>query len=206
MINPVVFKGVKDEIVAILNPNFGMRDIVAYLEKILNERKVFFSGADMEVDPNGIELGESDIEELKSVFSRFGIQFRLKGTEIEVKKEEVKPKPEEQAQKTIVISHTLRAGQLIRHNGNVVILGDINEGAEVNATGSIYVFGVVRGIVNAGESVISLGFMPLRMTIGNVIFDNSKSGKTYRKPRIARAENGKIVVKVLGEKRSVRRS
>ena len=205
MVNPVVFKGVKDGIVAILNPSFSMNEILDYLEKILNERKVFFSGADLQVDPNGINLTESDIDDLKKVFSRFGIEFSLKGTNIRISKEEITPRPDAGLQKTIIVSHTLRAGQLIRHNGNVVILGDINEGAEVDATGSVYVFGIVRGIVNAGESVISLGFMPLRMTIGNVIFDNNKSGKTYRKPRIATVENGKINVKVLGAKKSIRR-
>ncbi len=205
MVNPVIFKGTKEGIIAILNPSFSINEIFNYLEKILEERKVFFSGADLEVDPNGINLTETDIDHLKRIFSRFGIGFSLKGTGIKIEKEVIAPKQETQSPQTIIISHTLRAGQLIRHNGNVVILGDINEGAEVNATGSIYVFGVVRGIVNAGESVISLGFMPLRMTIGNIIFDNNKSGKTYRKPRIATVSNGKIEVKVLGEKKSIRR-
>ncbi len=205
MTNPVTFKGMKDKIIAILSPSFSLNEIFEYLEKILEERKVFFSGANLEVDPNGINLTENNIEQLKKIFSRFGIEFSLKGTNIKIGKELIIPQSEIQSPKTIIISHTLRAGQLIKHNGNVVILGDINEGAEVDATGSIYVFGIVRGIVNAGESVISLGFMPLRMTIGNVIFDNSRSGKTYRKPRIATATNGKIDVKILGEKKSIRR-
>ncbi len=205
MINPVIFKGMKDGIIAILNPSFSIDEIFKYLEKILEERKIFFSGADLQVDPNGVSLSEDDIEKLKEIFSRFGIEFTLKGTGIKIEKEEIKPQTNAGIPQTIVVSHTLRAGQLIRHNGNVVILGDINEGAEVNATGSIYVFGVVRGIVNAGESVISLGFMPLRMTIGNVIFDNSRSGKTYRKPRIATVKDGKIDIKILGEKKSIRR-
>lgn len=53
---------------------------------------------------------------------------------------------------TILVQRTLRSGQNINYDGNVVILGDVNPGAEVIASGHILVMGVLRGVVHAGAS------------------------------------------------------
>jgi septum site-determining protein MinC len=204
MNSPASFKGTDHGIIVLLNPEFFFDEILSYLSKILDERRVFFSGANLIVEPNGVLLSEQKIGKLSELFKKFGITFSIEGMG-KISQKEVLPLENKKEGGTTIIPHTLRAGQVINFDGNVVILGDINEGAEVNVTGSVYVFGIVRGIVNAGNSVVSLGFMPLRMMIGKVVFDNSKSGKTYRKPRIAKVENGKIEVKVLGEKKSIRR-
>ncbi len=204
MISPAMFKGVDNGIVVLLNPDVSFEEIIDYLGKILEERKVFFSGAHLTVEPNGRDLTKQEIEELSELLKKFGISFSINGLGTITKKEIVKTEKNNK-DKTVIIDHTLRAGQVVNITGNVVVLGDINEGAEVTVTGNAYIFGMVRGIVNAGESVVSLGFKPLRMVIGKTVFDNNLSGKTYRKPRIAKVEDGKIIVKVLGEKKSLRR-
>ncbi|MGC9125338.1 MAG: septum site-determining protein MinC, partial [Caldisericaceae bacterium] len=98
----------------------------------------------------------------------------------------------------------LRSGQVVKFDGDVVILGDVNEGAEIEAQGGVYVFGIVRGIVSAGDKVVSLGFQPLRMTIGKKLFDGIITDKSYRKPRVAEIEDGEIVFKMIGEVKSLR--
>lgn len=45
----------------------------------------------------------------------------------------------------------LRSGKKIEFDGNVVIIGDVNPGAEVLATGDIYVFGRAKGLLHAGK-------------------------------------------------------
>ncbi len=204
MEQPAIFKGTLEGITVILNPEFHKSEILLFLEKTLSERKVFFSGANIKVKPNGIDMNEETIKEMESLFKKFGITFTIEGIGTFAHKEKIVSE-EAAPQKTIVIPHTVRSGQVISHEGNIVILGDINEGGEVNATGNIYVFGVIRGIVSAGESIVSLGFTPLRMTIGRIVFGNESNAKTYRKPRIAKVKEGKIVIKVLGEKKSLRR-
>jgi septum site-determining protein MinC len=201
---PAIFKGTLEGITVLLNPSFSNEEIISYLEKTLNERKVFFSGANLTIEPNGINMDNDTIQRMESIFKRFGITFTIKGVGTFANKEKIEQNAIEDKE-TIVITHTIRSGQVVSHDGNIVILGDINEGGEVNAKGNIYVFGVIRGIVSAGESIVSLGFMPLRMTIGKTVFGIQGSTKTYRKPRVAKVENGKIVIKVLGEKKSLRR-
>ncbi|MGV0028142.1 septum site-determining protein MinC [Phormidesmis priestleyi] len=50
----------------------------------------------------------------------------------------------------LYIQMTLRSGTEIRHNGTVVILGDLNPGSSVIAEGDILVWGRLRGIAHAG--------------------------------------------------------
>jgi septum formation inhibitor MinC len=49
-----------------------------------------------------------------------------------------------------VIQGTWRAGEVLRAPGNVVIMGNVNPGAQVIAVGDILVFGALRGTAHAG--------------------------------------------------------
>ncbi|OEH84237.1 septum site-determining protein MinC [Desulfuribacillus stibiiarsenatis] len=69
-------------------------------------------------------------------------------------------KPERQKTEVVHIIHddsaklyrgTIRSGQVIEHDGNLVIYGDVNSGAKVMATGDIMVLGRIMGLVHAGS-------------------------------------------------------
>ena len=51
---------------------------------------------------------------------------------------------------TLYIQRTLRSGQSITSEGNIVIIGDVNPGSEVIAHGDITVWGILGGIAHAG--------------------------------------------------------
>src|SRR5438067_2309093 len=75
---------------------------------------------------------------------------------------------------TLLIRRTIRSGQAIHHPSNIVILGDVNPGAEVVAGGDIIIWGVLRGMVHAGypddESacVCSLQLAPVQLRIAHM--------------------------------------
>lgn len=46
---------------------------------------------------------------------------------------------------------TLRSGASLNYDGTIVILGDINAGAEVVATGNIICLGKALGLVHVGQ-------------------------------------------------------
>lgn len=50
----------------------------------------------------------------------------------------------------IVHAQTLRAGQEIRHGGDVVVLGNVHRGARVIAEGNVIVLGRLEGMAHAG--------------------------------------------------------
>ncbi|WP_345461791.1 septum site-determining protein MinC [Deinococcus carri] len=57
---------------------------------------------------------------------------------------------EEGSARTVILPHGVRAGFRGEYRGSVVILGDVNPGAEVVAGGDVIVMGALRGVVHAG--------------------------------------------------------
>ncbi|HHY08960.1 MAG TPA: septum site-determining protein MinC [Firmicutes bacterium] len=60
---------------------------------------------------------------------------------------EADPKPEEN---TLLVRRTIRSGQGVYYDGNVVVMGDVNAGAEIVCSGDILVLGSLRGVAHAG--------------------------------------------------------
>jgi septum site-determining protein MinC len=50
----------------------------------------------------------------------------------------------------LYVQSTIRAGVEIRHNGTVIVLGDVNPGGSIIAEGDILIWGRLRGLAHAG--------------------------------------------------------
>ncbi|ELK45706.1 septum site-determining protein MinC [Halobacillus sp. BAB-2008] len=48
------------------------------------------------------------------------------------------------------MARTVRSGQVIEVRGDLLLVGDVNPGGQINATGNIFVLGRLRGIAHAG--------------------------------------------------------
>ena len=53
---------------------------------------------------------------------------------------------------TLYINQTLRSGQTITYEGNILIIGDAHPGSEIIAGGDITVWGILGGIAHAGSN------------------------------------------------------
>lgn len=77
------------------------------------------------------------------------------------------------SKETTYINQTLRSGQILESDGNVVIIGDCHPGSEIRATGDITVWGVLSGIAHAGYKgnlearVRALKLNAVQIRIGN---------------------------------------
>lgn len=103
---------------------------------------------------------------------------------------------------TLLVRKTLRSGQHVGHRGNVVVLGDVNPGAEVVAGGDILVMGALRGVAHAGargdEAAVVAGFRlrPTQLRIGNYIArapDGDITGPEL--PEVAQVREGRVVIR-----------
>ncbi len=101
----------------------------------------------------------------------------------------------------ILVRRTLRSGQAIQHPGHVVILGDVNPGAQVVAGGDVVVWGRLRGVVHAGAGgddgalVCALELVPIQLRIGDHIARApDEEGREPPGPEVARVREGRIVV------------
>ena len=52
---------------------------------------------------------------------------------------------------TLYLNQTLRSGQTVTSDGNIVVIGDANPGSEIIARGDVTVWGVLGGIAHAGS-------------------------------------------------------
>lgn len=99
---------------------------------------------------------------------------------------------------------TLRSGQVLEFDTSIVILGDINAGAQVVSTGNVVVLGKLLGNVYAGASgrensfVVALQMNPTQIRIGDVIARSpDEKQKTENETRIAFAQDGNIYIEPL---------
>ena len=112
---------------------------------------------------------------------------------------------------TRIIRDTLRGGQKIDSEHSVVIMGDVNSGAEVVAGGDIFVLGRLRGVAHAGaydesgggRKILALQMQPTQLRIGSIISQGSEEGG--RMPEIAKIEGNMIVVEPYGATSQVKR-
>lgn len=101
----------------------------------------------------------------------------------------------------MMMKQTLRSGQHVSHKGHLVIIGDVNPGAEIVADGDITIWGALRGMAHAGANgntnaeIRALKFEPLQLRIANAIArspDRSKGPIVSSGPETARIVEGKI--------------
>jgi septum site-determining protein MinC len=98
----------------------------------------------------------------------------------------------------MLVQRTLRSGHSLKHPGHVIVIGDVNPGAEIVAGGHIVVWGRLRGTVHAGAEgnqdavVCALDLSPTQIRIAEQI---SITPPQRRKPRpeIARLVDGKVI-------------
>jgi septum site-determining protein MinC len=106
----------------------------------------------------------------------------------------------------VVFHRTLHSGQSIQFAGHVVLIGDLNPGAEITAAGDVIIWGKLRGKVHAGAAedeqaiICALGFAPSQIRIGRQIARSPERGHWLKNtrapsvPEIARVYRGRIVV------------
>ena len=103
---------------------------------------------------------------------------------------------------------TLRSGQLLKSEGNIVIIGDVNPGAEVVAKGNIFVMGSVKCIVHAGAEgnreavVVALNLVPTQLRIADIITRApDENVKANYIPEVAYIRDNRIFIEVFLQKR-----
>jgi len=101
-------------------------------------------------------------------------------------------------EQAVLLRRTLRSGFSIEHDGHVIIIGDINPGAEVKAGGDIIVWGRARGMLHAGSGgnaeavVCALDLSPTQLWIaGKIAGIPQRRGKTQ--PEMARLQNDQVI-------------
>ena len=213
----VQIKGIRDGLLIALGDEVWS-ELVSSLLKQIERDKEFFKGARVALDVGNHILHAAELGALLSSFSEFGISLwavlsnspttertaqdfglatRLSSVKTERSlREKDTHMPGEPA---ILVQRTLRSGYRVEYQGHVVVIGDVNPGAEIVASGSVVVWGKLRGVVHAGAEgdenavVCALEMIPTQLRIsGMVSVSARRQGKPL--PEIARIESGQVIV------------
>ena len=215
MLDNIQFKGIRDGLLVTLGEG-AWPDLKAALVKYVSDRPAFFKGAHLALDVGSQELHVAELSTLRDQLSESSISLWAVLSESPVTKETAqnlglatrisKPRPSEakdslqepQKNAALWVRQTLRSGQQVEYKGNVVVIGDVNPGAEIVAAGSVVVWGRLRGMVHAGAQgdeqavVCALDFSPAQLRIANEIaISPERKGKPQ--PEIARLKDGRLV-------------
>jgi septum site-determining protein MinC len=190
------------------------------LETRLGQNPAFFRGGRVALDVGRRELSREEIEKTRSLLARHQVDLFAVVSEspmTEAAAQEVglvidlgpmRPREPEPASKgdeelpavdNLVVRRTLRSGQSLRHPGHIVVIGDVNPGAEVVAGGDILVWGRVRGVVHAGalgneEAVIcALDLAPTQLRIAGYIARSPEDKRRKPVPEMASVRDGQII-------------
>ena len=216
----VELKGFRDGMRLIIDPEASMEQIENAIVERMASLGDSLSGLTMNMDLGSRSLNDQELVHLKKLLNEnYGLEVKqiIGDSQDEPKRTETTQiagvpalHSEEHVYNQIIpaneetrfIRHTLRAGQVERAlEGNMVILGDVNPGAEVVAAGDIIVLGTLRGVAHAGalgntsSIIFALNLRPTQLRIGRFI-TRAPAEQQHRHPtaEVARIVEDAIVV------------
>lgn len=190
------------------------------LLKQIEERGAFFRGARMAVDVGNRIVHAAEMGALRDRLSDREISLWAVISLSPVTEQTARvlglatrlstPKPERTIRHSdtqlagddaILIQRTLRSGYRVSSHGHVVVIGDVNPGAEIIADGNVVVWGRLRGSVHAGAQgnegsvVCALEMNPTKLRIANVFYSPSPKKKT-KGAELARIVKNEIIAEL----------
>src|SRR5512142_1775959 len=212
----IQIKGLRDGLLVSLDDASWDEQRNALLAQV-DAQQTFFQGARLALDVASQVLHVNELVDLRDQLSERGIFLwaiisespttektaQLLGLATRVSK----PRPEEARQFSVAdlgedtalfLDRTLRSGTRIEFAGHVVVMGDVNPGAEIVAEGNVIIWGRLRGMVHAGAKgnrsavICALDLSPTQLRIAEEVSAVLKP-QEHPKPERARInENGKL--------------
>jgi septum site-determining protein MinC len=210
----VLIRGTNEGIAVYLNEQIDFDLILEELRDKFTSANDFFKGASITINSGQRTISPNE----KMALINLCQEFELAGIEFVntpmLSNQRPQRSPLVNEGKTLIIKKTLRSGQQISYQGNVVVLGHVNPGAEVVAAGDVVVMGHLRGVVHAvaqGDTdaeVYALSLQPTQLRIAHCIA-RSPDGKQPKKkqkrwvktiePEKAKIKDGLIVIEGMEE-------
>ncbi len=192
----------KDEIIIKLDENAEQGQIINTLRKKLPELKKLYKDEKTPIRVTGKILKNKEIDQIQAIIK----------DKIDVEIDFDMPKTlglssiKRAFDKEIAMSETkfhrgsLRSGQKMETEGSLVILGDVNSGAEVMASDNIVVLGALRGLAHAGakgnkQAIIAAGlFDAVQVRIANIVKEINRDEEPLHKQAYLSVVDGKIII------------
>lgn len=196
----ILVKGNKDGLNIVINME-AFRDfehMITTLIKKLSRGRKFYKGSTLKITTQLKYINNRELKKLKDVLFQ---EFLVKDCIFD----DINDKQDKVFQgiyegRTKFIRKSVRSGQIISYPGNLVIMGDVNPGAEVYAAGNVVVLGILRGYVHAGNNgnanaiIAAFRLEPQMIQIGGIITRAPEDGIKPKYPEVAKIKGNSIIV------------
>lgn len=216
----IAIKGTRNGLLLTLEPETPFGELLNALAERLAEAPAFFRGASLSVDTSRRMLRVSERTQLEALLAHYEMSMAPLSGPLALHTrsamtQDLDPMGSRQAvlageqhtsrdlrdfDDTLFLRRTVRSGQAIHHHSNVVVLGDVNPGAEIVSGRDIIVWGVLRGMVHAGypddegAMVCSLLLAPVQLRIAHLLSRPPEGLEVQPRPEVATIRSGQIVV------------
>lgn len=191
----------KEEITLKISEKADNKEIEECLKEKIPELKKLYKNEKTPIFVTGKVLKNKEIDRIKEIIQK----------DIDVKVEFDSPKvlglhgikkafaEEIKSSETKFHRGSLRSGMKLEYEGSIVVLGDVNAGAEVIAGENIVVLGILRGVAHAGakgnvEAMIAAAQIESpQIRIANIVKEIEKEEEETRKTYAYVKENAIIL-------------
>ena len=172
-----------------------LKEKIAELKKMYKEEK-------FPIRVGGKVLKQKEMEEIESLITeKINVPISFE-TSTEMGLSEIKKTYERNTEysETRFYKGSLRSGQKLEEEGSIVIIGDVNAGAEVIAGENIVIIGMLRGLAHAGakgntKAVISASSIDTtQLRIANLVKEMEKEEQVDRKYTYVSVQDKEIVI------------
>ena len=192
----------KNEIIIKIAEDAEQREIIYDLRKKLPELKKLYKDEKTPIKVTGKVMKNKEIDEIQNL---------IKG-QIDVEIDFDMPKTlglsgiKKAFDREIATSETkfhkgsLRSGQRLETEGSIVVIGDVNSGAEVVASDNIIVLGNLRGLAHAGakgnkQAIIAAGLLDtVQIRISNIVREIDRDEEPMHKQAYVYVHDKKIII------------
>lgn len=220
----VQIKGIREGLLVTLGDGEWSEIRDAFLEQV-DQQNDFLRGARLALDVGNRPLNAGELGKLRDIISEKGLNLwavlsfspktietaQMLGLATRLSKpipEVAQKLPETRlydGEEATLVKRTLRSGYSLQFPGHVVVIGDVNPGAEIIAKGDIIVWGRLRGVVHAGAEgnesslVCALDLSPTQLRIaGQIAVAPRRKGKPH--PEVVRLVDGQVVAEAWNPK------
>jgi septum site-determining protein MinC len=214
-------KGIREGLLITMGQDAWANERQALLSHV-RDKGDFFRGARLALDVGSNPLHVVELSSLRDALSEAGINLWAVISSSPLTEQTAgslglatqlarsRPEPPEtrlpettmhEGEQAILVQRTLRSGYKLEFPGHVIVIGDVNPGAEIVAGGDVVVWGRLRGVVHAGAEgnedavICALDLSPTQLRIsGQIVITPKRRGKPQ--PEMAYLKNGQVVADI----------
>lgn len=193
----------QDQIIIRLSDKAEHDEIVASLKRKLPELKRLYQKEKTPILVTGKILKNKEIDEIQELIKKsIDVEIEFESPKV-LGLHGIKKVYNQEIQNSETKFHTgaIRSGQRVESEGSLVIIGDVNGGAEIIAGENIVVLGILRGLAHAGakgnkEAIIAANKIESpQIRISNIVKEIVKNDEDYNIAKTyAYIENDEIIL------------